>query len=585
MTKKAWVRRIVVGTLTVVLASCSGNGSGATDAGVTDDNGARTDSGNGVPQKCVVDQPFPYLDSPYPGIHGNMGNNERIACEGPVTAPTPGWSRLVDRMIFNPMTVGTDRIYAVVIRTQGCKLWTVSLVDGEEACFPKGDPEMLSMGVLGSSPELDQDGNVYVTDGWMDRPDGVFSFDHDGNLRWHRTFEGLRQQEPDTYGPPLGLHFTADGDVATVAPDGLVVVLAREADAPNNGIRGSFDIVHQTNLRPLKPGQDTAPAGDLPPYLGCRMQQVFGEELSVDMMRAALSGGTGGSGAYTDNTIAASGDLLFVVGGGPDHGDGFAENGALVAIRTKPEKQGLDMELAWYMQTNGPTGSSPTVSPDGRWVVVSDVTAEGRARIVTADVKACEAAEGKAAPACAPAWTYVLEGGPLLAHLSIDEDGVVYAWNQGADPKAPDLVAVSPPDAQHKEAWLKWGASFPSPRPVELPSTDWTSTVLVLDNSVVGTVTHAKYMEAADMGLPVPIAIRAEHELVGVRRSDGKVLWRNVPMPDAAINSPTLGPDGNIYVPIFGFIDFAALPDNPLSQDCADASGAYQGGVVQFVVK
>ena len=187
-------------TFTVGLGGCHDAGvdshantdvGGASDT-VGDHTGDRDVDGGGGPARCRVEQPEPYLDSPYPSIHGTAGNNERIPCDGPEVAPAPGWHSLEDRIIFNMMTSGTDRLYAVTARTSGCKLWYLDLDDGEAHCLPQEDPELLSFGVLGSSPELDDEGNIYVSDGWGEQPDGVVSYAHDGSLRWRRTFEELR---------------------------------------------------------------------------------------------------------------------------------------------------------------------------------------------------------------------------------------------------------------------------------------------------------------------------------------------------------------------------------------------------------
>lgn len=75
--------------------------------------------------------------------------------------------------------VSKSRVYAVVTRYSGCKLWYVNIDDGSEHYLTK-DPEILSPGVLGSSPELDNEENIYVADGFNEKPDGVYSFDKMG---------------------------------------------------------------------------------------------------------------------------------------------------------------------------------------------------------------------------------------------------------------------------------------------------------------------------------------------------------------------------------------------------------------------
>lgn len=530
---------------------------------------------------CRVDQPTPYMDAPYVGIHGNAGNNERIPCAGPETTPQKGWHSLQGYLIFNPITTSNDSIYAVVTRTSGCKLWRIDIESGKEFCLPKENVEALSFGVLGSSPELDEEENVYVTDGWGTTPDSMVSYTKSGDLRWRTSFAGIRQQEPDEYWPPLGLHFTPGGYATTVTPDGLVLLLDRQTGA----VRAHFEILRETNLRPL-PGADIFIPEALPQYLECRIKEVLGEDLSPQTLMQALSGGTGGTGKYTDNSIAVSGDLLFVVGGSTDAGDGLAEDGALVALRVTEEAQGPEISLAWYMETNGATGSSPTIDPAGKWAAISDTTAAGQARIVVADLQDCARAEGMNPPVCQPSWTYELEGSALIASLSMDENGVVYAWNQGPaeGQPMPTVLAVAPPDATHAEPYLLWGTLV---RPQTLgrwTSSEWSSTALVLDDLIVGTVSHLNAATNLDLDLPLPLTLETEHELVGIDRQTGAIRWRSDQLPNDSINSPILGPDGNIYVPNLGMIDFAQVPSGRPPESCEEfVEDTFFGGVVQFL--
>jgi hypothetical protein len=124
-----------------VLVSCSSGSStsspsdAGTDATVVD---ARADAavqdattgdalGPDSGPRCQVQQLDPYMNSPYPGLHATASNAERIPCSGPLTAPTPGWSVLPDRLVFNPVTVATHHLYAIAARTSGCKLYEVTL--------------------------------------------------------------------------------------------------------------------------------------------------------------------------------------------------------------------------------------------------------------------------------------------------------------------------------------------------------------------------------------------------------------------------------------------------------------------------
>ena len=75
----------------------------------------------------------------------------------------------------------------------------------------------------------------------------------------------------------------------------------------------------------------------------------------------------------------------------------------------------------------------------------------------------------------------------------------------------------------------------------------------------------------------------AEHEVVGVGRADGAVRWR-IPFPNSAVNSPMFGPDGNLYVPIFGMFDFMEIPNGPPVATCDDfVEDDFQGGVIKLL--
>jgi hypothetical protein len=61
------------------------------------------------------------------------------------------------------------------------------------------------------------------------------------------------------------------------------------------------------------------------------------------------------------------------------------------------------------------------------------------------------------------------------------------------------------------------------------------------------------------------------HEVLAVSRADGHVVWR-IPIDDDSINSLMPGPDGSLYVPLFGMLDLVS--PNPQIE--------YQGGVIKL---
>jgi len=401
-------------------------------------------------------------------------------------------------------------------------------------------------------------------------------------LRWHTSFENLRNPPLSSYRPPLGVHFTPQGFVATATSDGIVVLLDRD----NGKIVAYYSITQETNLRPLKPEEVTSTPQQLPKYLECRLKRVIGDEINSENIKTFFTGGIGVSGAYNDNTIAGTGDLLFVVGGGPDEdGDGYGDTGALVAIKITKDSSGkIKLSLAWYMKLLSGSGTSPTIDPDGKYVVVSDFDQNKRARIVVADIEKCNEASKNNPPECQPAWVMQLKGKPLYGSVSMDEDGVVHAWNQGVDEYGnnltPEVVAIHPPDKTHSAPYFKWTADFPQPPGKNFKDTEWTSTVLVLNNIVVGTVTFMNAIVTGQGNFPIPTDLYSE--VVGLDRETGKLLW-SVPIPNDSFNAPFLGPDGNLYVPVFGLLNLFKIPENGNPTDCSSfVDTDYQGGIFQF---
>ena len=549
-----------------------------------------------IERRCEVDQPFPYFDSPYPGLHGNAGNNERVPCPGPLQPPTPGWSALEGYIVFNPVTVSDRGVYAIVTHTTDCRLRFIPFDgDGTDQCLlSAAERRKLSFGALGSAPELDEAGNIYLTDGWQNHPDQIVSYTSTGTLRWRKTFTSIRRL--DTYEPPLGVHFTPQGYVATVTRDGIVVLLDMDGASGPGEVPIHLDLINDTFLAPVRP-PDREPivgGGPVPVYVLCRLQEILGPDLSPQAIMSAMSGGSGNSGSYTDNTIGGSGDLLFVAGGGPEMDDGLADDGALVAVRIVEGAEGPILEPAWFVRTESGTGASPTVDPTGRYVMTTEVVND-HAVIAVADIRACnEGAEqwsldAPVDPAAPPAlyecprtWQYALDGRSLSGSISMDGRGVVYAWNEGStEPDDNELVAL-------QNGRLLWGVDFSREWGPEHPNvrTEWTSTALILDNMVIGTVSH---YETDSRFAGLPLATWTQHELVAVNRFTGGVIWRDVAAEDDAFNSPLMGPDGNIYVPTFGAIDLAKKPDPEAGpfETCEEVIAAgddFQGGIQQFVV-
>ena len=508
---------------------------------------------------CRFAQPFPYpTGSTYTGMHGNRENSERVPCSGPLFVRR-GWSALEGHLIFQPISVAADgrRLYAVATHSEGCKLFAVDLENGAHECLPDEDPDNLTLGVLTSSPEVDEEGFVYVTDGYGAHPDCVVSYAPDGALRWRAPFTGIRAEEPEQYRAPFGVHFTPDGYIATVTVDGIVVLM----DRADGAVLAHLDIPAVTGF--VSPDPEDLPVENLPPELRDKIESVVGP-LTDEDLAYLLGGSSGESGLFSENTIAASaGNQLFVVGGGPS--DPEEEMGSLVAIDVAAGRRGPELVFRWAMHIHGGSGTSPSVDPSGTWVVVGDEAD----RLLCARIDHCnDNTDGDARlDVCAPAWRHQLDAGPMIGSVSIDEQGVVYAWDYSPDPHQADLFAAKEGVGGWSE--VLWETCFAPPQ--GKVNRQWSSTALILDNLVVGTITHLiQTYEVPDF--PMPIMWNVKHEIVAVDRFTGDLVWR-APVADDSINSPLLGPDRAIYVPLMGMLDLTS--PNP--------DVIYQGGIVQYL--
>jgi hypothetical protein len=523
-------------------------GSGGSVVGSDGSQGDAAD-GAGPAGACHLAQPPPYPPkSTYVGTHGNRENNGRIGCAGPAKAER-AWAAAPQHLIFQPISVSHDAttIYATAAKTSGCQLLAIDMQTGAQVWCKDG----FTLGVSASTPEVDADGNLYVTDGWT-TDSYMMSLTSKGEVRWKTSLEGLGGTTPPaTYRACTGLKLTPSGHAAVETVDGVVALLARDTGA----LVASFDIPKATGFVP--PKSEAPPSVKIPDYLKKRLETIVGP-MTDEQLTYVVFGGVGAAGAFSNNTVGVSVlEQLFVIGGGPD-----PDTGALVALDLTAGPSGPSLGLRWVMHVQGGSGTSPSITPDGTRLVVGDAAA----RLLYVDVAGCNAnTDGDPKPdRCAPLWTYKLLGdNPILASPSIDENGVVYAWSTSKEPADADLVAVGDDGGKPKVLWTR---AFTNAAGTNM---QWTSATTVLDNIVVGTLSDMKKVLGA-FGT-YPVALEVSHEVVAVWRKDGTDAWRR-PLDDDSINSIAPGPDGSIYVPLMGVIDLASPNPNI----------AYQGGIIKY---
>jgi outer membrane protein assembly factor BamB len=274
-----------------------------------------------------------------------------------------------------------------------------------------------------------------------------------------------------------------------------------------------------------------------------------------------ISASRGGSGAFSDNTVAVTKqNQVFVVGGGRT-----TEEGSLVALDLEAGAAGPQLKLRWFAPIPSGSATSPAFTKEGTRAVLGD----GARNIVYLDIDSCNKntdANTKAGE-CAPLWTYKLRGESILGSMGIDDDGVVYAWDSSTNPADPDALALRSKDGKPEVVWER---SFASAQDVaNQVDTRWNSSVTVFNNLVVGSI--SRLQEPLVPGSPIPIYKKLSHEVVALDRATGAVVWRQ-PLSDDCINSPAVGPDGAIFIPKVGMLDIIA----------ATTSLEYTGGIQRF---
>ncbi len=570
--------------------------------GCTNDAGTEGTQYGTPPRACEFAQPYPYPSgSTYVGVHGNRENSDRIYCSGP-SMVSRGWATLEGTLTQQPVSFTADgtAVLVTIARTEGCNLYAIETETGET----RWCSDDFSMGVAGSMVEVDRDGFLYVADGDTEESFMYSLFPEDGSIRWRTSLEGLYGGDDGAaYHIPVGIHFTASGEIVTVTNDGVVVLIDRGDGRILDtwSIREELGFVPvpaaEIDMEPLIRAYEAYDAGRPHPlgWLVERIVAVLGP-MDPETVEAGLAMALGASGGFSDNTIGVSGsNQVFIIGGGPPlssrtHSETVGGAVTVVEVGDFDGDPEPDLRLSWYLETYGGSATSPAISRDGsRMVVAEGVDADLEYNnIVYTDVEACNGnTDADPRPeVCEPLWRYHLSGeATMLGSMAMDEDGVVYAWEAAGSEETVDLFKLSDSvtgEGLHVPEMI-WGVSFPHDS--ENRRTQWTSSATVMNDMVIGTLSHLGDTSLQGLGLPLPLFTDLHHELLAVDRFTGEVLWR-VPADDILMNSVVPGPDGALYLPYIGLFDLIACP--PWSEALGactwgeDGEISFQGGLVRF---
>jgi len=498
------------------------------------------DAGAGPSFACEPLARPPYTSAPYQGVHAGPGNHDLVACTA-APAYTQRWHALQGYGIAQPNTFSADlaTIYVTTTRPtpEACTLHALDAQTGETRwCAQVAD-------AVGASADVDADGHLYLA-----AKGEVVSFTADGQRRWSFPLDAAEKEAA------FGSHFDSEGDLVTATSAGRLLFLDR---ADGHAV-ASLDLVEAFGLRTPPPAPGLSLANLVPPAILEDMERVYGEGDAL----LAIFGGAGAG--YTDNTVGIAPDgSVYVIGWGVAEG-----RGAVVQVRVDRSGGAIALVPGWRMDTEKGSASSPVISPDGRWLKITDGNATpallapasfpGSARL--ADIAACDAnTDADVDPAvCAPAIVLPLASGPALGASPVLDDGEHYLWEvQLATLVQPNTV---PDISRYAGETLIWATHLPD-------DAAWTSVLTVTRDAIIGTQSRFTAGDLRILGVPIPET--ATHELIVLDRETGAVRF-TAPLTDDSTSTVTVGPDGALYANLLGLVSaFAAA--TPIT-----------GGVVRF---
>ncbi len=458
-----------------------------------------------------------------PEVDADADQTRWTALDGAVTLLAPAIGPEGNRYITTGRGPGTSHLHA--FDADGNLLW-------ESA--PQQSLDDLDSQAVGSSPLVDKNGHVYVSDG-----NQFWSFRSDGRVRWVAPLPP--PNDPlDPGAPFISAILTNEGYVGGITTDGKVVLFRRQ----NGKLAVPIFELPQGVPPPSTNERPGLWAGGLmdPAILRFVEDWFFGDETQV---------------ANTPSVHPETG-RIYITAAGPL----AAGSGDITGLL-----YGLDIvkgaiEIAFASSMGGGSGTSPTISPDGAQVYAADNLGV---------LRAFDAETG------AVVWSQA--GIPLAGSPGLGADGTVFGGN--SDPGATStLVALDPADGSVKWAqdYDAFAASllpalpvFLLPPPVQplFPNPQPIARV----NSVVSSSARKAWV-ALTVGYEFlnPLTGIALSQprltvLAAVDPADGSILGYQE-LRDTQEGLISIGPDGTLQVSlgvILGSINFFAI--NSLLQD------------------
>jgi outer membrane protein assembly factor BamB len=308
---------------------------------------------NGVLTDFGIKAALPYADTGWATLHGDPGNrketdvtvatdyNRWTALQGAAVLAAPTILPNGNIVVTTGLAAGASNLH--VLDSEGNIVWESQAWNGKEG---------VDSAAILNSAIIDTDGNIYVSDG-----DQLWSFTQDGDVRWVTDLPSGPEENPFKAGSReincfVTATLTNDGSVFGVTLFGQVVVVnsqTGELAAPIYQIPGD-----------LAPAASTAAPSSM--WTGGYVDPEI-----IDPIWQVAYGGIVRS-ANTPGVDARTG-RIFVAATYTD-----SAYGALYAfdyIPATPFSEG-EITVAFVTQMGPGSGSSPTVSADGKHVYASD---------------------------------------------------------------------------------------------------------------------------------------------------------------------------------------------------------------------
>jgi hypothetical protein len=433
----------------------------------------------------------------YPFVAPAQNQTLYEALDGAVTLLAPSIGPNGTRYVCTGRGPGTSHLHA--FDRDGNLLW-------ESA--PQMTLDDLDSQAVGSSPLIDKDGHLYVSDG-----NQLWSFRANGEVRWVAPLPPP-DNPADPGAPFITAILTNEGFVGGVTTDGKVLLFHRD----DGSLAVPMFALPQGVPPPSTNERPGLWAGGLvdPAILRFVEDWFFGDEAQV---------------ANTPSVHPQTG-RIYITAAGP------LVNGEITGLLYGLDIVNGQIQIAFEAPMGGGSGTSPTISPDGTKVYAADN--EGVLFAFDAETGAV-------------VWS--VTGIPLAGSPGLGADGTVYGGNSDTDATF-TVVAFDPADGS-----LKWGqdyddfaASLISPLP-PLPPFFPTGKPIARLNSVVSSSAQKAWV-ALTVGYEffIPTTGRRLSQprltvLASLDPADGSILDYTV-LRDTEEGLISIGPDGTLHVSI-----------------------------------